>query len=97
MSPATKRRLASAVITGALMYGAAMLSLKGFNLKGLMLLMFSPGLKVALLFFPEGLHGSNPKGYLKLSIFLSFIILFAIVDLLWIAIIKLRTGKSKTR
>jgi hypothetical protein len=92
ISPA-RRRLISVVIAMALMYGAAILSAKGVNLKWLLLPLMFPGLKAALLFFPGGTHGANANTYLKLSVLLSFLLVCVVIESIWIAWNKLRTGK----
>ena len=49
----------------------------------------------AALVFPGGPNGANPGVYLKLSIFFSLILWWVVVELIWIAVIKLRTGKTE--
>jgi hypothetical protein len=95
MRSATRRRLLSIIIAMALLFGAAMLSAKNAGLKWLAVAIFSPGLKAGALFFPGGSHGANPGMYLKLSIFLSLILWWVVVELIWIAVIKLREGKQE--
>lgn len=93
-SPA-RRRLISVIIAMALLFGAAMISARVASLKWLAMAIFSPGLKAALLLFPGGSHGSNPGAYIKLSIFLSLVLLWVVIELIWIAVNKLRTGKQE--
>jgi hypothetical protein len=93
MRSATRRRLLSIIIAMALLFGSAMLSAKEASLKWLAVAIFSPGLKAGALLFPGGSHGSNPGAYLKLSIFLSLVLWFVIIELIWMAVNKLRTGK----
>jgi hypothetical protein len=94
MRPA-RRALVSVILAMALMYGAAIISARGINLKWLLLPIIFPGLKAALLFFPGGTHGSNPSAYLRLSILLSFLLLFVVIDSAWIALSKWRAGKQE--
>jgi hypothetical protein len=96
MRPA-RRRLISVVIAMALIYGTAILSAKGVNLKWLLLPILFPGLKMALLFFPGGTHSAHAHGYLRLSILLSLLLLCVVIDSLWIAWNKLRTGRLDKR
>jgi hypothetical protein len=92
-SPA-RRRLLSVIIAMALLFGAAMVSARVASLKWLALAIFSPGLKAGLLLFPGGSHGSNPGGYLKLSIFLSLVLWWVVVELVWTAVIRARTRRA---
>jgi hypothetical protein len=92
---ATKRRLLSIIIAMVLLFGVAMISARDAGLKWLAIAIFSPGLKAGALFFSGGSHGSNPGGYLKLSIFLSLILWWVVVELIWIALMRLRTGKQE--
>jgi hypothetical protein len=93
--PATRRKLLSIIIAMVLMFGAAMIAAKDASFKWLAVAIFSPGLKAGALVFPGGPHGSNPLMYLKISIFFSLILWWVVVELIWIAVIKLRTGKAE--
>ena len=95
MRSVARRRLLSAIIAMALMFAAAMISARDAGLKWLAVAIFSPGLKAGALFFSGVAHGSNSSAYLKFSIFLSLVLWWVVVELIWIAVIKLREGKQE--
>ncbi len=94
ISPA-RRRLLSAILAMALVYGAAMISVREAGLRWLASAIFFPGLKIALLFYPGGIRGAHANGYLKLAVFLSFLLLCVVIELVWIAAGKLREGRQE--
>jgi hypothetical protein len=97
MISVARRRLISVIIAMALLYGSAMLSARGVNLKWLLLPLMFPGLKAALLFFPGGTHGAHASGYLRLSVLLSFVLLCVVIESIRMAWDKMRTGKLEKR
>jgi hypothetical protein len=82
--------LLSIVIAMVLVYGTALVGVRDPGLRWLARAIFDPGLKGASLLLPGGPRGANPSVYFKLSIFLSLILWWVVVELIWIAVVKLK-------
>lgn len=83
------------MIAMVLLFGVAMLSARDASLRWLAQVFFSPGLKAGALFVPGGAHSANPAMYVKLSIFLSLILWWVVIELIWAAVSRLRARSQE--